>query len=511
MSSKQKLILSIVSGLLYLMSFPPLPFGFLAPFALALLLPIAFTSTRKQTFLYYFISGVVFNTGLLYWIPRLMQEGLYVVLALGMVLLIGYMAFWVGLTGLSIHFIRLKSRILALALFPFIWTAQEKIRELGEMSFPWVTVGYTYGGYTPLIQFASVLGVYFYSFLIALTAVLLFLIFEYRKDAKRIIRFSAILIGLYGFLTIHGLFRIKEPSREHQLKVALVQANVDQNVKWNVHFRDSVYNLHKQMTLQCVRENPDLVVWSESAMPCYFLKRPRYKYGVITLMDSLSLPLVFGGLDYMPNYEKKKKYDFFNSVFFYHPKSRRFLKYDKIRLVPFSERLPFEGIFPLISRVDLGEADFTPGRDYRLFKLKGYRLFTPVCYEVVYPKEIRRFVRSGGEFMVHLTNDGWFGRSGMPFQHANITRFRALENGIWVARCANTGVSCFIDPYGRFTKKSSIFTGVNIVGNINARGINTFYTRHGDLMGWFCIWVTVLYFLFVFGKWIYIKKYGKKS
>jgi apolipoprotein N-acyltransferase len=448
MSAKQKTAVAVASGLLFFLAFPPFYLGFLAPLSLALLLHLGLSGSRKDAFRYFFISGAVFNIALLYWIPRLMQAGLYIVLALGMVLLIAYLSLWIGLTGLALKVMAERHRILALATFPLVWTAQEKIRSFSEMSFPWVTAGYTYGGYTTLLQFLSVGGVYFYSLLVASTAVLFYLIYSAWRDRKKAAAYVMALIAVYGLLYVFGAVRLRRaPRPEKSLTIGLCQVNVDQNVKWDSPFRDSLFNLNANMTRTCAAQGASLVVWSESAIPCYFLKWPKYRVRVKRLSDSLNVPIIFGSLDYETNPGSARKYDYYNSVFYYRPGAAGFVKYDKIRLVPFSEMLPFEGLFPIISRVDLGEADFSSGKDLTLFDFEGLKAFAPICYEVVYPEFIRAFVERGAGLMVHLTNDGWFGRSGMPFQHANITRFRALECGVPVARCANTGVTCFIDPF----------------------------------------------------------------
>jgi len=194
--------------------------------------------------------------------------------------------------------------------------------------------------------------------------------------------------------------------------------------------------------------------------------------------------LIFGSLDYELLPEKPNEPHYYNSAFFYSPGTNgQYLKYDKIQLLPFAERLPFEGLFPIISRVDLGEADFTPGDSLHRFALKKHQLFIPICYEVVYPWFIRDFVNAGGDLMVQITNDGWFGYSAMPYEHANIARFRAVETGVPVARCANTGVSCFIDPFGRILQPTRIFTTTINLMTLPLNATPTPYLKIGDLWG----------------------------
>jgi apolipoprotein N-acyltransferase len=498
MKTSHKWALVISSGLCFFLSFPPFPLGFLAPLALSLMIPLMLLPSRKQAFWYPFFSGLLFNLGLLYWIPYLMEKGLYVVLILGMFLLLMYMAFWVGLTGLLVNAAASRGRLFALAAFPLIWTAQEKLRELGQMSFPWVMAGYTYGGYTRLIQALSAFGVYFYTFLAALTASLLFLVFRFRENRRHALAALGVLFMVYAALAFYGDRRLAgSETGGETLNIALIQANVDPNIKWSPGHADSIFTLHCRMTEAAAKNDSlDLAVWAESALPFYFLKRWGCRQAVMALSDSLRLPLVFGSIDFDDGPLKSlRPIRYYNSVLFYDPGKKGFLKYDKIRLVPFGEQLPFEGWFPIISRVDLGEADFSPGDSLHLFDLKGCKIFTPICYEVVYPEQMRCFVRAGGRFMVQVTNDAWYRRSGMTFQHTNICRFRAVEEGIPVARCANTGVSCFIDPYGRLDRVTPIFKTLISKGRVSSRWLDTFYSRHGDIAGWVCLYLTLAYFI----------------
>ena len=442
-----------------------------------------------------------------------MEKGLYAVLLIGMILLISYMAFWVGLTSLLVNRIAtVYGRTIALAAFPIIWTAQEKLRELGEMSFPWVMAGYTYGEYTRLIQFLSVSGVYFYTFVIAVSAVLLYLVYGFRKTPRLAMAAAGLLLIIYSSLLFYGDRRIKESATvTGSLKIALIQANIPIAEKWSPDRADSIFTLHCRMTEKASHDSIDLAVWAESALPCYFLRRWGYRNGVINLSDSLNLPILFGSLDYDFGGKNPQEPRYFNSVFYYTPKSRVFLKYDKIKLVPFGEQLPFEGFFPIISRVNLGEADFSRGDSIHLFSLKGHKIFTPICYEVVYPEQMRSFVQIGGELMVQVTNDAWYRRSGMTYQHANICRFRAVETGVPIARCANTGLSCFIDPYGRMDGVTEIFTRVTPIKAVPCLKLDTFFTHHGDIIGWFCLWATLFYFILVLPIYILRKKCGKKD
>ncbi|NLP09606.1 apolipoprotein N-acyltransferase, partial [bacterium] len=167
---------------------------------------------------------------------------------------------------------------------------------------------------------------------------------------------------------------------------------------------------------------------------------------------------------------------------------------------PFSERVPYRDYFPfkqiraLLYDLIWGIGDYTPGDEYTLFHFTRpggvCRFAVPICYESAFPAVVRTFCRDGADFLVVITNDAWFGRTSGPYQHARIAVFRAIENRIGIARCANTGISCFIDPCGRVSKTTALDQQVVLTGNVVLRHRTTWYTRHGDLFAWLCVLIS---------------------
>ena len=288
LSSRTRLILAILSGALYTLAFPPMPLGFLTPIALAIVFFLSITATnKKEAFLYPFVSGIVSAAGLLYWIPRLMGSGLYVVLIVGMFLLFAYMAQWVGLVSLATYQAHRIKPFLAYLIFPIVWVAQEKLREIGEISFPWITAGYSFSSYTTLLQALSLFGVYFFSLLIAVTAVLIVRILFNLKNRRSVkVHFIAIVL-IYSSLFVYGHLRLAafDKNDKSTVRVALIQSNIDPLIKWQRGRADSIFNLHLNMSITAAASNPkpDLIVWAESALPVYFSYEGRYKKIIQTL------------------------------------------------------------------------------------------------------------------------------------------------------------------------------------------------------------------------------------
>jgi apolipoprotein N-acyltransferase len=160
--------------------------------------------------------------------------------------------------------------------------------------------------------------------------------------------------------------------------------------------------------------------------------------------------------------------------------------YDKIRLVPFSERLPFLDLLPVLRRVDLGQAEFTPGSHPTVFEVSGIPFSVIICFEAIFPDLVRRFIGEGARLLVNITNDTWFGRTPAPYVHAAMAAFRAVEVGTPVARCANSGVSMLVDSRGRVLRQTALFRPAIVVGTLNLRQEATFYARHGDYFPLLC-------------------------
>jgi apolipoprotein N-acyltransferase len=209
------------------------------------------------------------------------------------------------------------------------------------------------------------------------------------------------------------------------------------------------------------------------------------------------------------------------------PHDENIISYAKMQLVPFGERVPYQDSFPFkyivkfLDALEMGQGNWSPGKKVTIFPLatEGKRknkpnikpavyndlkadttfFAAPICYESVFPELIRKFVARGAEFLVIITNDAWFGRAHLPeifsgglFQHAQIATFRAIENRIEIARCANTGVTTFIDSFGRMRKSTQIFEEAVIVDNVALRSKTTFYTRYGNVFSYMVSSIAVL-------------------
>ena len=192
--------------------------------------------------------------------------------------------------------------------------------------------------------------------------------------------------------------------------------------------------------------------------------------------------LLFGS----PSYQKDCDGDagcvsFLNSAFLLSPQGSIVGRYDKVHLVPYGEYVPLRKMFPFISKLVVGVGDFRSGEGYNPLTMDGHKLGVLICYEGIFPEASRAYKRMGADLLVNITNDAWFGRTSAPYQHLSMTVFRAVENRLYIARSANTGISAIIDPTGRIVAQTELFERTALRNTIRFINNKTFYSVYGDV------------------------------
>ncbi|MGB8658003.1 MAG: apolipoprotein N-acyltransferase [Candidatus Zixiibacteriota bacterium] len=483
---KRDFYLASLSALLFSLAFPPLHVGFASYFSLVPLMVALENKSPSSAFKMGYVFGLISNSLLLFWVGWATIPGA----AAAIMLLCLYTAFLCWFYS----FIGRRWTEGAVFFFPFLWVAMEYARSLSEMSFPWLNLSYTQTYYLKLIQHASLWGNYGVSFWVLL---LNLLVYVFIQDKKRrwatIILFAILMIVPY----IYGSRVMSKKIAGKEIKIALLQGNIEPEVKWAGRYLDYNIETYIDMTKQVAKDSVDLVVWPETAAPCYLAAESLYLAKVQGICDEMNVPLLVGTNDYRVT--TRGKLDYYNSAFLFTPHGGYPKVYNKIHLVPFSEKVPYDERLHISEKVPLGQSDFSSGDELIIFNLPEGKFATLICFESVYPAFVRDFVNLGADFLVNITNDGWFGKTHGPFQHARIAVFRAIENRIPIARCANTGVSVFIDPYGRTKKATPIFQRAIVIDKITLRqkdgnpsDSRTFYSRHGDWLAIGCLVISLL-------------------
>jgi len=366
-----------------------------------------------------------------------------------------------------------------------LWVGLEYLRTYFLSGFPWELMGYSQHSNLLLVQIADITGVYGISFLLVLVNCVVAI--WWRRIAKReplpwAVAFLAVtLVGAsYGY----GYWRVHTPMpTETDLRVGAAQGNIDQSVKWERSFQTSTLEIYRTLTFSMSNFKPDLVVWPETAVPAYFPAGTDLDEKIMAVPREFGAYLLFGSLGLRPG---DKEPQVTNSAYLVSPTPDVADRYDKMHLVPFGEYVPLGHLFPFVGAMT-GVGNLAAGKEGVLFSLPQSKFGVVICFEVIFPDLFRRFVKYGADFMVTITNDAWFGRTSAPYQHFIQAAFRCIENRVWLVRAANTGISGFVDPYGRIRAQTPIFERATVTHMISVcRDDETFYTRHGDLCAMGC-------------------------
>ena len=476
------LVPAALAGLLTAMACPAPDLPLLAWFGLAPLVVVM----RHRPFKSGFVAGFFFFAAVLYWLNIVMTTygRLPLVVSLAAyLLLVAYLSlFWGCATWAACRLREVCGYSYALTL-PVLWVALELLRAIVLTGFPWASLGYSQQAWLPVIQSADLFGVYGIGYLLILSNTVVAECWLALRDAQGQ-RAPIIAMLVFGLLLAanlgYGHWRLTEkPVERPSLNVGLVQGNVPQDLKWSPAFLQQTLDNYKRLSRSVVTAGgSDLLVWPEAATPFYYQDGGPLSRQVDSLAIESGSSLLFGSPAYR---QADGQIRFLNSAFLLDSRGRLTGRSDKIHLVPFGEYVPLGRFLPFIHRLVVGIGDFSPGEVSPL-PMNGHSIGVLVCYEAIFPELAREWVRRGSDLLVNVTNDAWFGRSSAPYQHLEMTRFRAVENRIWIARAANTGISAFIAPSGRIAGATSIFESRYLKGRVGLGAVSTLYNRIGDTL-----------------------------
>lgn len=516
--SRVALALCAISWGLYAFAFPPMPLG---PAALLLLVPWFMVMNRygrQQALFATFWSGMLYNSINYYWIYNVMHvetapSGL---ILFGLFLLIAYFSAYNVFAAFIysvVKDIKFKGIRPLFILFPLFYAGLEMTRTRGDFSFPWSHVGYVFGNHLELLQMLPWIGIFGYSILIIASNQAVANTLCKAASYKKAIPVLAIPAIIFVVLLVQGSIVLSAPEAapfyndeaKENPSVALVQPSIAQGAKWSKDRFDSIVTKTFGMT-KLADKNTDLLVLAETAIPDHIRRQPEVIRKLQYMADSRKTRILTGALDFKRNKPGSiRKYDIYNASFLFVPGGQaHYQRYIKKHLVPFSERIPFDDIFPILNYVDLGEGDFVPGKETPVYP--PYNWTPYICYDAIFGDLIREAIRAGSRMMVNITNDGWFGRSTAPYQHLNLVRYRAIENGMPTARLANSGVSAFIDQYGHFDKNTEIFTDAVIQRKMPLKTRDTLYSHIGDSVETALLWFFLFYLIACAGFTIVLRK-----
>jgi apolipoprotein N-acyltransferase len=491
-----RVLLALASGLTLAVSFPNYNFSLLAWISVGLLVLASFRARLAIAPLYGFLHAFVFYPVCVAWIDVVVRQygGVPVWTAAGLLALIA-VAGGIILAVFSWG-IALASRWnvpLACALAPCLWVTLEFARaHLPIIGFPWNLAGYAASGSLGFLQLTAVTGIYGLSFVVAAYGSLLaYAIVSGRQRAwKILLSVTAVLI----VVAVEGSRLV--PSVTPRFVAHLVQTNFPQSYEYppdwmQTHTRD--LDELERISVDAATKEPGLIVWPEVPAP-FSLEDPAFAARAQRMARESGVDFLVGVEDWKK--DASGKWIATNSAVLLNPSGERIFTYDKIHLVPFGEYVPLRRWLTFAGKLTADVGDFTPGTQYSVGHLPMVAPYVPsggarfgvfICYEAIFPNEVRRFTANGAELLINMSNDGWFGRSSAPAQHLMMARVRAAENRRWLLRCTNNGFTVAVDPYGRIAAQLPTDVRGELDAPYDFRGGLTPYARFGDWFAWLCV------------------------
>jgi apolipoprotein N-acyltransferase len=440
------------------------------------------------------LTGAVHFAGTVYWTHGTVTTYGGLPMVVGVIvagLLVLFMSLYVGLAAAASGVLIRRFGATGVMLAPAAWVAAEYLRGNLFGGFPWIPLGNAVVGLLPLAQVASLVGVYGLSWLLA-TLHACFALVALTTGRTRLAAAVAALVVVTG-PSVWGSARINEGHLVRDgapIKVGLIQANIPQEQKWDPKRAPAIFDRYVTMTRQAVAQGAQVVIWPESATPFYYEEDAGGNQAIRKLARELATPLLFGS-DQV-EYDSHGQARYYNAAFMLDPAGSTAAVYRKMYLVPFGEFVPFKNLLFFVGPLVEAVSDFSPGTSVTMLPAHGHMLSTAICYEVVYPDLIRKAVLAGSELLTTITNDAWYGTSSAPFQHFELATMRAIEQGRYLARAANTGISGLIDPYGRVLMQTNLFETMVVVGEVRMRQELTVYARIGDVAPQLAVFLTLI-------------------
>lgn len=533
-------LLALIAGLLLAAAFPDIELPGLAWIAPGLMVAAALGRSPREAFRVGYTGGMVYFLATLHWLLLIPVTGYPI---LGWVALSAYLALfpaaWVWLL-IAVQTPRQPVAVAAAfrrepdpstSVFgPFTdgigewgwrrralwalgggaaWVALEMLRGWLFTGFPWNLLGVSQYALIPLVQVAAYTGVYGLSFLVAWVSLCLVLaaVVMLRRPTTRSVWVSEVWLPVVVLIVLFSAGNrrlVHAPAAAASVKVTFVQPSIPQTMIWEPREATNRFHQLLQLSERALADQPDLLVWPEAALPVI----DEAGFTALTnLLRAHHVYAIFGGDDVerQPGARPGDDLEYFNAAFFFDADGRFVSCYRKRRLVIFGEYVPLARWLPLVKYFTPIDGSFSAGTQPAQFILPHpHAQFSPlICFEDVFPGLARESVTADTDYLLNLTNDGWFGESAAQWQHAANAVFRAVENGLPLLRCANNGLTCWIDGHGRIRQvfrdaKGSIhgagFMTVNLPLPEPGTRAPTFYHRHGDWFGWACVTVTAAMF-----------------
>ena len=450
-------------------------------------------ATPWQGFILGYACGILWYAGTCYWIYDTMRQygglsGSQALLAL--FLFCCYLGLYHGLFGLLVGLLAGSKRDFRrpLVMAPFLWVAVELARTR-ITGFPWLLLGISQVDNVALSRIASSTGVYGISFEILLVNVALAAAFLVPREKRG----TLLAAALAAAAVLQAGRLVEAPPAKADRAALLVQQNIPVSAEFTPESLQQTLNELTELTVKSAAGSSvarvDLVVWPESPAP-FFTKDQRFRDALSGMARTTKTWTIAGAIGTASSTGGQTG-PVFNSAAWVSPTGEWTARYDKIHLVPFGEFLPFPTLFSFAGGLTREVGEFQRGTSRRPLEGADQHPGVFICYESIFPDEVRQFADQGAKVFVNISNDGWYGDSGAYAQHLNQTRMRAIENNRWLLSATDTGVTASIDPLGRVVARISRKERAALVAPYALTSETTFYTRHGDWFAYACAIISI--------------------
>lgn len=485
--------LSLLSGVAYVLLYPNFNNGWLAWVALCPLI-VACTAVRPLfAYILGLITGIVANYGYFYWIFKVnafeYTHGL---------LLSIYLAQYFAVWALCVNYLNKKPfAIFGLAV---IWVVLDYLKaNTGFLAFPWPTLAQSQHNHLPFLQLVSFVGELGLSWLI----VFVNLSIAYAIKTRNMTRYAWMAIVVVVSCYIYGGVSLKNQKSDGSISVAIVQPSIPIQQSTNKLSSAERFKRLQQLTYSVATKKLDLIVWPETALRNYENDQ-MLKKEVKSLVRLLNTPLLTGA-SLTEKFSAEENADFgrrnYNSAYLISPDDNKIIRYDKIKLVPFAETIPLGDQITWPSWILESSFQITPGDHSVLFGLsENINFKVLICWENLFQDLVRSAVSEQTNFLVHISNLNWFGKTAAAKQHNMVSVIRAVENGVAVISASNTGPSQVIGPHGRIIKKlKQTFTAGALVTDVPVSRKTTFFRIAGHHFATINILTLGFYIVFIVG------------
>lgn len=449
--------------------------------------------TWRRAFAGGYLFGLAYFGVILYWVAGL--SGFSAMAVPAYLVSVAGLAVNAAGVAVAVHVGR-RAGVPMTVSFPLAWVAVEWLRSFGDLGVTWAMVADAVTAYPLLLQTAELGGAWLVALWLVASATALYRL-AFPLPSTRRAAASAVAVALVAVGPAYGALRIAQldaaAAEWPTLRVAAIQPDVPQDRKWDEAFEAEIHRRLATLTARADRFDPALVVWPESAVPGFLRYDPRTRAFVEGLAARIDAPIFTGTNDADTlsgrSGDHASDYRVYNAAYLVRPGSIVPRRYAKRRLVPVAERVPFvpDLATGLFRRLSAWTGQFSTGEGWPTWSVEGVGFGAMICYESVFPDVSRSLVRAGADFLLNITNDAWFGPTAAPYQHASHLALRAVEHRVAFLRAANSGISGWVDPVGRYRARTGLYRTAVVVAEIPAPGIETPYTRWGDWLPAVCL------------------------